>query len=59
MGFNKSTSVCGFKATPGSANVFAYTVAKDEPHKINAPFNLERFSDGRLIDEHGAAAVAH
>ena len=49
----------GFKATPGSANVFAYTVAKDEPHKINAPFNLERFSDGRLIDEHGAAAVAH
>ena len=42
-----------------SANVFAHTVANDEPHKINAPFNLERFSDGRLIDEHGAAAVAH
>ena len=49
----------GFKATPGSANVFAHTVAKDEPHKINEAFNLERFSNGRLIDEHGAAAVAH
>ena len=32
---------------------------KDEPHKINEAFNLERFSNGRLIDEHGAAAVAH
>ena len=47
-----------FKATPGSANVFAHTIANDEPHKINAAFNLERFSNGRLIDEH-AAAVAH
>ena len=24
-----------------------------------APDNLQRFTDGRLIDEHGAAAVAH
>ena len=36
-----------------------HTIAKNEPHKINAPFALSRFSDGRLIDEHGAAAVAH
>ena len=57
--FNCGWGTGGFKATPGSANVFAHTVAKDEPHKINAAFNLERFSDGRLIDEHGAAAVAH
>ena len=57
--FNCGWGTGGFKATPGSANVFAHTVANDEPHKINAPFNLERFSDGRLIDEHGAAAVAH
>lgn len=49
----------GFKATPGSANVFAYTIAKDEPHPINAPFTLERFRTGRLIDEAAAAAVAH
>ncbi len=49
----------GFKATPGSADLFAYTIAKDEPHPINAPFNLERFGAGRLIDEAAAAAVAH
>ena len=49
----------GFKATPGSANVFAHTIARDEPHPINAPFNIERFRDGFLIDEAAAAAVAH
>jgi sarcosine oxidase subunit beta len=49
----------GFKATPGSGWVFAHTVAKDEPHEINAPFALERFTTGDLVDEHGAAAVAH
>src|SRR5580692_2335493 len=49
----------GFKATPGSGHVFAWTVAKDEPHKINAPFRLDRFRDGYLIDEAAAAAVAH
>jgi sarcosine oxidase subunit beta len=49
----------GFKATPGSGNVFAHTIAKDEPHPINAPFTLERFRTGRLIDEAAAAAVAH
>jgi sarcosine oxidase subunit beta len=49
----------GFKATPGSANVFAHTIAHDEPHPINAPFTIERFRDGFLIDEAAAAAVAH
>jgi sarcosine oxidase subunit beta len=49
----------GFKATPGSGHVFAHTIARDEPHPINAPFNLERFRTGRLIDEAAAAAVAH
>ncbi|NBO74029.1 MAG: sarcosine oxidase subunit beta family protein [Gammaproteobacteria bacterium] len=49
----------GFKATPGSAHVFAWTLAHDEPHPINAPFTLERFRDGHLIDEAAAAAVAH
>ena len=49
----------GFKATPGSGNVFAHTIAKGEPHPIAAPFSLDRFTTGRLIDEHGAAAVAH
>jgi len=49
----------GFKATPGSGYVFAHTVATGEPHSIAAPFSLDRFSTGRLIDEAAAAAVAH
>ncbi len=49
----------GFKATPGSGHLFAWTIAKDEPHPVNAPFDLDRFAAGRLIDEAAAAAVAH
>lgn len=49
----------GFKATPGSGNVFAHTIARDEPHPIAAPFSLKRFETGYLIDEAAAAAVAH
>ena len=49
----------GFKATPGSGHVFAHTLATGEPHPINAPFTLDRFRSGRLIDEAAAAAVMH
>jgi sarcosine oxidase subunit beta len=49
----------GFKATPGSGHVFAHTIARDAPHPIAAPFGLDRFRTGRLIDEAAAAAVAH
>ena len=49
----------GFKATPGSAHVFAWHLAKDEPHPIGAPFSLDRFARGALIDEAAAAGVAH
>jgi sarcosine oxidase subunit beta len=49
----------GFKATPGSGWVFADTVAHGRPHPLAEPFALNRFSNGALIDEHGAAAVAH
>ncbi len=49
----------GFKATPGSGWVLADTIANDRPHKLAEPFSMERFASGRLIDEHGAAAVAH
>jgi sarcosine oxidase subunit beta len=49
----------GFKATPGSGHLFAWTIARDAPHPINAPFTIERFRDGYLIDEAAAAAVAH
>ncbi len=44
----------GFKATPGSGWVFAHTIAHDAPHDLNAPFSLDRFEQGRLLDEKGA-----
>lgn len=49
----------GFKATPGSGWVFADTIANGTPHPLVVPFSLARFETGDLIDEHGAAAVAH
>ncbi len=49
----------GFKATPGSGHVFAHTIATGRPHPVNAPFTLDRFRTGNLIDEAAAAAVAH
>jgi sarcosine oxidase subunit beta len=49
----------GFKATPASGAVLAWTIAHGEPHELARPFALDRFARGALIDEHGAAAVAH
>ncbi|NEB78306.1 sarcosine oxidase subunit beta family protein [Streptomyces sp. SID14478] len=49
----------GFKATPAAGWTFAHTLATGEAHPLSAPFALERFTTGALIDEHGAAAVAH
>ena len=57
--FNCGWGTGGFKATPGSGWVYAHTIANDQPHPLNAPFSLDRFTTGELIDEHGAAAVAH
>ncbi len=49
----------GFKAVPGAGTAFASTIADDRPHPLAEPFALDRFVTGALIDEHGAAAVAH
>jgi len=49
----------GWKATPGSGHVFADLVANDEPNTLAAPFTIDRFRSGKLVAEHGAAAVAH
>ena len=57
--FNCGWGTGGFKATPGSGWVMAHTIAQDNPHPLNAAFALNRFTSGHLIDEHGAAAVAH
>ena len=57
--FNCGWGTGGFKATPGSGHVFADLIARDTPNAIAAPFSLSRFESGHLIDEHGAAGVAH
>jgi len=57
--FNCGWGTGGFKATPGSGHVFADLIARDAPNTIAAPFSLKRFETGYLIDEHGAAGVAH
>jgi sarcosine oxidase subunit beta len=49
----------GFKATPGVGWVYADTIAHGRPHPLAEPFALDRFITGALVDEHGAAAVAH
>jgi sarcosine oxidase subunit beta len=57
--FNCGWGTGGFKATPGSGNVFAATLARGEAHPLARPFSMFRFFNGALIDEHGAAGVAH
>jgi len=49
----------GFKAIPGSGWAMAELVARDEPGSLAAEFGLNRFREGRFIDESVAAAVAH
>ena len=43
----------GFKATPASGWCFAHTIAQDRPHELNEEFTIERFREGRMIDEKG------
>ena len=48
----------GFKAIPGSGWTTASLIANGED-EVAGPFGLERFAQGRMIDESVAAAVAH
>ncbi|PWI33574.1 sarcosine oxidase subunit beta [Vibrio albus] len=57
--FNCGWGTGGFKATPGSGHVFAETLAHGEASALAKPFSMFRFHDGALVDEHGAAGVAH
>ncbi len=57
--FNCGWGTGGFKATPGSGHAFAGTLAAGEATEMAKPFSMFRFHDGALIDEHGAAGVAH
>ena len=47
----------GFKATPASGLCFAHTIARDEPHEVSAPFRLDRFHRGAVIDDKGQGAT--
>jgi methylglutamate dehydrogenase subunit A len=47
----------GFKATPASGWCFAWTIAKDEPHSLNAAYSSKRFASGEVIDERGTGAA--
>ncbi len=49
----------GFKAIPGSGWAMAELVAKGEPGPLAAAFGIDRFREGRFIDESVAAGVAH
>jgi sarcosine oxidase subunit beta len=59
LNVNAGWGTGGFKATPAAGWAMAHTMATGEAHELNKPFGLERFTTGHLIDEHGAAGVAH
>lgn len=49
----------GFKAGPVSGEAMAQCIASGETPEIIAAFGLERFGEGALVGEKGAAAVGH
>jgi len=46
----------GFKATPASGLCFAHLIARDAPHPAATALRLDRFAQGRVIDEKGVGA---
>jgi methylglutamate dehydrogenase subunit A len=46
----------GFKATPASGFCFAHLIARETPHDVAAAYRLDRFAEGKLIDEKGVGA---
>jgi sarcosine oxidase, subunit beta len=49
----------GYKAIPAGGDTMAHTIVNGTPHPLIAPFRLDRFAAGALVDEGAAAAVAH
>ncbi|HXW73689.1 MAG TPA: sarcosine oxidase subunit beta family protein [Steroidobacteraceae bacterium] len=49
----------GFKAIPAGGWLLAHVLATGESHELAEPFQLERFTSGRLIDEAAASGIAH
>jgi sarcosine oxidase subunit beta len=49
----------GMKAGPAAGESLARLVATGSTPELIAPFGLERFEEGRLVNERGASAVGH
>jgi len=49
----------GFKAIPVGGWTLAHVLATGKSHALADPFQLQRFIDGRLIDEAAASGIAH
>ena len=49
----------GFKAGPAAGEAVAELIASGQVPDLVAPFGLDRFRSGRLVNEKGAAAVGH
>jgi len=49
----------GFKAIPVGGWTFAHLLATGASHELAEPFQLQRFTSGRLIDEAAASGIAH
>jgi sarcosine oxidase subunit beta len=49
----------GFKAIPVGGWTLAHVLATGKSHALAEPFQLQRFIDGRLIDEAAASGIAH
>lgn len=49
----------GFKAIPAGGYLLAHLLATGDHHEISRPFDLDRFTKGRLIDEAAGSGIAH
>ena len=49
----------GFKAIPAGGTMLAHLIATGRHHDISQPFQLRRFTTGRLIDEAAGSGIAH
>jgi len=49
----------GFKAIPAGGYMLAHLMATGQHHVLSRPFDLDRFTTGRLIDESAASGIAH
>ncbi len=49
----------GFKGSPVGGWTLAHLMAKGDHHVLSRPFDLGRFTSGRLVDEAAGAGIAH